>query len=317
MPRERLHWVHPNALRYSEQQASGRYLHYFRHWESFTLMLRDYRFTRWFASHSTNGRDEDPIFLAAAEKLSKEGWEALTKEEQEAFEQSQMRQILPEAMQDGIRFEGWGELEGGNGQEEIASVSVDNDPRWRSSRHDENYQKTFRRLRVSIGSAPEEHHGSMWVWGESMREFVRDDSMPTDQDVLFVQFYMLPEKLKALAREVTAQTVKPVLLLHAQGLMFRDEVAAALSENWHPREYVIIYDHHTPAILDSLSFDMMASTPPQVADDEDDSLTVSTVDPVRTPDVSKPAVAQYAGQVKGLKYAIWGLAAAVILSALI
>ncbi|MDP2358158.1 MAG: hypothetical protein Q8M31_19125 [Beijerinckiaceae bacterium] len=82
---------------------------------------------------------------------------------------------------------------------------------------------------------------------------------------------MLPDKLKSLARDVAAQTARPTLTLYAQGLLFRDEVDSALSESWHPREYVAIYDHHHRAILNSIRFDLETRTvqPPlsEVIDD--------------------------------------------------
>ncbi|TIN20715.1 MAG: hypothetical protein E5Y51_01770 [Mesorhizobium sp.] len=92
-----------------------------------------------------------------------------------------------------------------------------------------------------------------------MREISRDDDMMDNEDALYVQFYMLPDKL-ILARDVAAQPARPTLTLNAQGLLFRDEVDSALSELWHPREYVVISDHHHRAILNSIRFDLQTGT---------------------------------------------------------
>lgn len=313
-------WVHPNAIRRGEPGESGRYLHYFRHWEHFTLKMDDYRFVRWVASHNTNQHSEDPAFDSAAKKLSEQGWEALDKEERGVFAEHQMKQIGADTLQDGVSLEGWGRLEGGIGREEITVFAINNDPCWRPRDFDEDYEKTFRKLRVSVLSAQEEHPGSMWVWGKSMREISRDDDMMDNEDALYVEFYMLPDKLKTLARDVAAQPARPTLTLNAQGLLFRDEVDSALSELWHPREYVVIYDHHHRAILNSIRFDLQMGTAQPPLPDEviDDVGLAPVVDrPVQhtTPRRGNPEPVTTG--LRGLKHAIWLLAAAIVLAALI
>ncbi|TIO30412.1 hypothetical protein [Mesorhizobium sp.] len=312
-------WVHPNAIRRGEKYESGRYLHYFRHWHSFTMKMDDYRFIRWVASHNTNNRNDDPAFDTAAKKLSEQGWEALSREEQEAFAEHQVKYIGAETPQDGVILEGWGRLEGGLGEVTITAFAVDNDPHWRSSKFDDDYEKTFRKVRVTVLSAAEEHPGALWVWGESMREY-KDDDMMGDEDVLCAQFYMLPEKLKALAREVAAQPARPTLTLHAQGLTFQDEVEASLSEPWHPHEYVIIYDHHHQAILNSIRFEIQAqSTPasPPPGTDDDAAVTSPQVRFAPTAPAAAPVSDAVAKNLRGVKYALWILAAAIMLAAVI
>ncbi|MHA6642736.1 hypothetical protein ACX3P1_08630 [Mesorhizobium sp. A623] len=278
----------------------------------------DYRFVRWLASHNTHRRIDDPEFDKAAQKLSEKGWEALSKDEQKLFDAAQMANIGAEAQPDGINLECWARLEGGIGDIKITSFAVDNDPNWGSSDFDETYEKTFTKLKVTILSSAEEHPGFLWVWSKSLRENSRDDDMP-DEDVLYAQFYMLPEKLKALARDIAAQPTKPTLTLHAEGLMFRDEVDESLSEPWHPREYVIIYDHHVPAVLNSIRFNIPSSpaivTPSETCGDIDAS-TPSGFSPQSVP-TSEPRSEPIDKHLKGLKYALWILAAAVILAALI
>jgi hypothetical protein len=311
-------WVHPNAIRRGEKYESGRYLHYFRHWHSFTMKMDDYRFARWFASHNTNNRNADPAFEAAAKKLSEQGWEALNKEEQESFAKHQEKEIGAETLQDGVTLEGWGRLGGGLGEVSITAFAVDNDPHWRSSEFDDDYERTFQKVRVTVLSAVEEHPGSLWIWGESMRAYSEDD-MSGEEEVLCAQFYMLPEKLKTLAGEVAAQPVKPTLTLHAQGLTFQDEVEASLSEPWHPHEYVMIYDHRHRAILNSICFEMQTGStptmPPPDTDGEDD---------LRPPDgrltPASPATSRIpesvANNLRGIKLALWVLAAAIVLAAI-
>jgi len=318
MVRDNRTWVHPNAIRRGEQYESGRYLHFFRHWHSFTLKMDDYRFTRWIASHNTNAKNDDPAFDAAAKKLSEQGWEALTKEEQETFAQNQIKDIGAQTPQDGVVLEGWGRLEGSLGEVRITAFAVDNDPNWRSRDFDDDYEKSFRKVRVTIASADKEHPGSLWIWGQSMREF-RGDDMPGDEDVLCAQFYMLPEKLKALAQEVAAQPVKPTLTLHAQGLTFQDEVEASLSEPWHPHEYVLIYDHHHQAILNSIRFDMqlgMAPVPSTPEEDEDEIRPPEVRSPPTVP-AAVPFPMDVSKHLKGIKIALWILAAAIVLAAVI
>lgn len=313
-------WVHPNAIRRGDPGKSGRHLYYFRHWEHFTLKMDDYRFVRWVASHNTNQHSKDPAFDAAAKKLSEQGWEALDKEEREVFAEHQMKQIGADTLQNGVSLEGWGRLEGGIGREEITAFAINNDPRSRPRDFDEDYEKTFRKLRVSVLSAEEEHSGSMWVLGESMREISRDEDMMDNEDALYVQFYMLPDKLKTLAREVAAQPARPTLTLEAEGLLFRDEVDSALSELWHPREHIVIYNHVHPAILNSIRFDLQTGTvQPPLLDDVIDDVGLAPVisRPVQhaTPAVVIPEHVKKS--LRGLKHAIWLLAAAIVLAALI
>lgn len=320
MVKENRTWVHPNAIRRGEPNEAGHYLHYFRHWQHLDLKMDDYRFIRWVASHNTNQHPEDPAFDTVATKLSELGWEALDKDECEVFANHQMKEIGVDPLQEGFSLEGWGRLEGGIGRQEITAFAVANDPNWRPSDLDEEYEKTFRKLRVSVLSAQEEYPGSMWVWGKSMREISRDDDMMDEEDALYVQFYMLPDKLKALAQDVAAQPVRPTLTLNAQGLLFRDEVEAALSELWHPREYILIYDHAHRAILNSIRFDLQtgmvqAELPKDETNDDD-------IAPMIERSVQQSPLVQVAPQavmesLRGVKHAIWILAAATVLAALI
>lgn len=313
-------WVHPNAIRRGEPGESGRYLHYFRHWEHFTLRMDDYRFIRWVASHNTNQRPEDAAFDAAAEKLANEGWEALDKGEREVFADHQVKEIGADTLQEGVSLDGWGRLEGSIRREQFTAFAVANDPLWRPKDFDHDYQKTFTKMRVSVQSSQEENPGSMWVWGKSMREISTDDDMMDDEDALFVEFHMLPDKLRALARDVAAQPVKPTLTLHAQGLLFRDEVDAALSELWHPREYVVIYDHHHRSILNSIRFELQTGM--VQAELSEDAIKHDVVRPLIGSGAQHSAhvlgfpAAMMKG-LRGLKHATWILAAAIMLAALI
>jgi hypothetical protein len=314
MAKETRRWVHPNAIARRSAGETGRQLYYFRHWERFTLTFEDYSFTRWFASHTIDEPSDDPEFDRAAEKLAKEGWAALNKEEQRIFEAQQLA-CIGVKHPEGLNLEGWAKLEGGLGREEITSFSVEDDPSWRRDK-DAEYEKTFTRLRVAILSAAEEHHGSMWVWGESMREISTDEDMPDDEDVLYLQFYMSLPKLKALAEEVAIQPAKPVLLLHAQGLLFRDEVDAALSEPWHPRKYVMIYDYHVPVVLNSLRFRFSPSGQPAPEKGTEIPFSLTAGAPKAEAKLS-PRSNAIEAQVRGLKRAIWILAIAIVLAALI
>lgn len=321
MVRENRTWVHPNAIRRGEPRESGSYLHYFRHWQHFTLKMDDYRFIRWVASHNTNQNHEDPAADAAAKKLAEHGWESLDKDERETFANHQIKEIGAEALQEGFSLEGWARLEGGIGREQITAFAVTNDPGWKPQDFDDEYEKTFRKLRVSVRSSLEEHPGSIWVWGESMREIAREDDMMDDEDALYVQFYMLPEKLKALARDLSAQPVRPTLILEAEGLLFRDEVESALSELWHPSEYVMIFDHRHTAILNTIRFDLQTGLPEtqrldDVKVDYEDSLGAArdrSVQHLASVHLSQDAVTK---GLRSLKHAIWLLAAVIMLTAL-
>jgi hypothetical protein len=304
-------WVHPNAIRRGEPGESGRYLRYFRHWEHFTLIMDHYRFVRWTASHNTNQYPKDPAFEAAAEKLSEQGWDALDKEEREVFAEHHMKQIGADTLQEGVNLEGWGRLEGGIGRETITAFAVDDDPNSRPQNFDEDYVKTFSKLRVSVLSAEKEYPGSMWVWDKSMLDMSRDDDLIGDEDALYVQFYMLPDKLKAFARDVAIQPVRPTLTLNAQGLLFRDEVEAAFSEPWHSRELVMIYDHMHQAILNSIRFDLQTGAAQPALQDETTDHPVQPATPALV--IPEPILKG----LHGLKRAIWLLAAAIVLAAII
>ncbi|WP_114217163.1 hypothetical protein [Ochrobactrum sp. 3-3] len=132
---------------------------------------------------------------------------------------------------------------------------------------------------------------------------------------------MLPEKLKTMADEVAAQPMRPTLILNAQGLLFRDEVEAALSEIWHPREYVMIYDHSTPAVLNSISLKLHMAPRPAPPDEEETAIMAPLVDSPGTQSVAPPKSNMVAStvdkQLRGLKHAVWILAAAIVLAALI
>lgn len=311
-------WVHPNAIRRGELQESGGYLHYFRHWQHFTLKMDHYRFVRWAASHTTNLFSEDPAFEAAADKLAEQGWDVLDDEERKVFSEYQMKKIEAAPLQDGVSLEGWGRLEGGIGREEITAFAVHNDPNWRPRDFDEDYEKTFSKLRVSVLSAQQEHPGHMWVW-RRQRDIGEDDMMG-DEDALCVEFYMLPDKLKALAREIAAQPIRPTLTLSAEGLLFRDEVEEALSEPWHQREYVVICDHHHRAILNSIRFDLhIGAAEPLLPDEggEDDGLTPEIDRSVKHTHPNSVVLETVTKGLRGLKHAIWILAAAIVLAALI
>lgn len=312
-------WVHPNAIRRGEPGKSGRYLHYFRRWQHFTVKMDDYRFIRWVASHNTYENPKDSAFDAVAKKLSEQGWEALNKEEREVFSQHQMKEIGADALPEGISLEGWGRLEGGIGRESITAFAVDNDPNWRPSEYDEDYEKTFRNIRISVLSAPEEHFGSMSVWDKSMLEISRADDMMGKDDALYVCFYMLPEKLKAFAHDVVTQQIRPTLTLNAQSLLFRDEVDSALSELWHPREYIMIYGHNHPAILNSIRFDLQTGAiRPPLADQIIDEGIAALVEHSARPAATGMAIPEaFTKDLHGLKRALWLLAAAIVLAALI
>lgn len=308
--------MHPNALRYGEPQESGRYLHYFRHWESFTLTLHDYRLTRVFASHTAHGLIDDPRFDAAADKLSNDGWETLSDDEKKAFEDAQLRKVTPVATPDGFVLEGWGELEGGTSRERITALAVEGAPGWGSKNEDGEYNKTFSRIRVSIVTAPEEVPGSMWVWDDEMQRSSRiADRIPADEDVLYAHFYMLPEKLKAIADEIALLPTRPSLLLDAQGLMFRDEVESALSEIWHPCDYVIIHGRATPVILNRLNFETVARVRAEVTVDDDWTVADEPEAPDAPSSMSEPK--SIGNDLRALKHAVWLLAAAIVLAAII
>lgn len=316
MIRDQLYWVHPNALQYGERQESGRYLHYHRHWQGFTLTLREYKFRRWFAGQSTRPtfrEPDDPLFNEAKQQLALHGWEGLTSEQQRSFEDHQLSYITAEENLDGVGLYGWGELKGGIGEETITAVRPANDPHWNRDKQEVGLQKTFSRLRVSIVSAPQLHRGSMWVSGEDMRQFNSDDE--PDEDFVSVQFYMLPTQIKSLADEISALPNKPELVVHAQSLMFRDEVAAFLSEPWHPYEFVILYDHATPAILNSIGFPFCQSKPAEARGQADGEKTSHSINEM--PRAAAPSTTANNKQLKGIRLALWGIALAVLLAALI
>jgi hypothetical protein len=334
MEKEKRTWVIPTNIRRGEPDENGRSLYYERRWRHFTLKMDDYRFTRWIASHDTNGSqnngtsfdidsdgainwklsEADKRFEDLAEKIHDNGWNTLTDNEKEEFNGRDLRDIAIAPIQDGISLEGWARFEGGVGKESITAFAVENDPEYHGSDFDENYERTFTKARVLILAAKEETPGSIFLWKEMMRPYSLDWMPEEKGDVLYIQFHMLPDKLKTFSREVAAQPVRPTLTLHAQGLLFRDEVEDSLSESWHPSEYVIVYDHRHTAILNSIRFDIQTGAPQAVPADEDEDVAPVAAPPPEAVPSLPDAVAK---NLRGLKQAVWILAAAVVLAAFI
>lgn len=287
-------WVHPNAILY-QAEGGDRPMHYFRHWEHFTLTFEDFHFVRTFSSLKSDMDLEDREFETVANEMSEQGFAALDKDEQDRFRWHHLSYVKPVEQPESIALHGWARFEGGIGRESVTAFTVADDPAWRRNKG-EAYERNFKRVKVAVLSHKEDQHGLMFIQGPEMRNISTDADDP-DEDFLYAQFHMALPKLKLLANEVSKLPRKPVLLMQAQGLLFRDEVEAALSEPWHPREYVMIYDHSTPVILNSLSFRMLNSPTPTTHEESSDG-----------------AVAK---QVKGLKHALWMLATAVILAALV
>lgn len=310
-------WVHPNAISY-ETEGVDRPLHYFRHWEHFTLTFEDFHFRRAFSSQEIDMELEDREFERVATKMSEQGFAALDKEEQDKFRWHQLSYIKPVKEAESIALSGWARFEGGIGDERITSFTVANDPLARRRDKDLEYERTFHRVKVDVVSRSEDAHGSMFIQDQDMRTYGTDPDEP-DEDFLYAQFHMALPKLKLLANEVAKLPRKPVMVLRAQGLLFRDEVDFALSEVWHPRDYAMIYGHMTPVILKSLTFRLL-DNPPAAADEDLTELQAAAASSWTAP-AKKTTPASKAGavakQVKGLKHALWLLAAAVVLAALV
>lgn len=321
-------WLHPNALQYSD---SGKHHYYRRIWIRFELKMDNYRFTRWFASHNVGNWSDDPEFDAIAEKLSKQDWKALSDQEQETFAGHHAKQIGVKTRQDGLMLEGWGWLSGEVGPRMITALSVDDDPSRDGKELKDRYKKEFTRARVTIRSAEKESPGTMMVWGESERQFSPYDEMTGDEDYLSIEFYMLPEKLKALAHEVAAQPVKSTITLNGSAFMFYDEVKEWMDEG-NPSECVIVYDHINDAVLESISFEMNAATAngkpwKEDADEEWESIaenddneggaasdTSTNLEPAAPFSLIPEAVV---ANLSGIKYALWMLAVAIVGAAIL
>jgi hypothetical protein len=314
MDRDNKTWVHPNAISYESEGVKGR-LHYFRHWQRLVFTLEHYTITRQVSSQDAEVRIYDDLeFNRAAEKLGRGAFDALSEAEQDAFRFHQLKYVQKAAEPEFTLIEGWAHIDEEN---RIRAFSVKNG---RQDAAREDYDRKFRDAKISIRSHNEDHVGSLFLYTADLRKYGSHDDDP-DEDFLIVNFHVEASRLLRIVEDLASTPVKPPLKIYAQALLFQDEVEASLSEPWHPHEYCFIHDESAPAILNWLRYPLIR----KVAEPGEAADAVTDIDldasPVRKLLGSETKRSRSAGdvakQLRGIKRALWILAGAILLAALI
>jgi len=325
-------WVHPNAISYEyEHDGEKSKLHYFRSWRRLDFTLENYTVTRHVLGQNTNAEIDDPVFDEAAEKVGEQGYDSLSDEEKRAFADHQLSYVQTYEEGGNLRLIGWAQIEKasitafsvkekgkiGNPDKDVLVGLKDNDY--------ENYEKTFRRAKIQLTSHPEDLPGALLLWTTDLQQYGSDHGDP-DEDFLLAELYMEKSKLVQVVEELSGMSEKPALTIHSQALLFQNEVDESLSEPWHRQEYAFIHDTAEPMIVDRLTYRLIETDRRLRDTDEhdvigygepavDDELTKPPVQPDQK--TFEPVGGDIAGQMRGVKRAIWILAAAIILAAMI
>ena len=300
-------WVHPNAISY-ESKGVEQPLHYFRRWQHLNFILDSYTIKRWIFSQDIQLSDIQ--FDLAMRKLTRSAFDALSEAEQEALRSHQFKIIKKAAETEGAAIAGWGRLD----KDRIRAFSVMGKLEAHAT-HEAEYDKTFEAAKISIRSSEKAYVGSMWLETAELRKFGTDDSDP-DDDFLSIELHVKASQLLRVIEDLSSMPDKPALEVRVQGLLFRDEVEASLSEPWHPHEFCFIHEEFAPVILNNLTYPLLGRHKMPI-DEEEDVTTTSLLTRLAPTRIAQAPMDKVAKQMRGIKRALWILAGVLFLAALI
>lgn len=259
MSEERATWIHPDAVRLGNSEDSDDSQTYRRGWKALLLKMEDYQFERWFSFRRTDKHiDDDEEIESISALIAEKGWDALEKNQKDAFESRHLKSIQAKPMPESLTMIGWAKF--AYGEDNIVSLAADGDPHYRSGDFNKDYNQSFERVRVVLGSKAEGETGYFSIWSSGdFIEFwhgINPDREIPDEDVLVLHLYAPPERMKALADELALLPKRPELFINVSALLFEDE------PDWDPgrhRALLMLYDHKPSVVLETIRWHRLSS----------------------------------------------------------
>ncbi|WP_062233671.1 hypothetical protein [Aureimonas sp. N4] len=297
-PREVRTFVNPIAIRYDT--PDGHTFHYYREWHGLTLRIDDYRLTRSLASTERDfgaGHQEgdDEILKAAYADYA-----GMSADDRQRLEDIQRREIVLARNPDVRRLEGWGEI--------VNKRTVQVFEAGRDGKPQGDYDRRFRRIHVNVRSfGGDDQVGSMFLWSGD-----RQDPVSDENEYLSVDIAVRAEVLEALERTIRETGAAPVLTMHLDALLYQTEVERSLAEPWHPQDYAMLRESYAGVSMSHLIWDVAE----RKASPEEEADVEVPRDARASPAPAAPQT-DVARRIRGLATAVWGLAAAVVVAAIL
>lgn len=270
---------HPNVI---SIESNGTTSYWARHWTHFELTLEQYELVRILPlAEADTGLGSSWQLGEIARKAEKQSAGALTAKERKILADDGMACVQTDDRPARLEIRGRADL----GLTGITVLSV-RDPKKDHEEYKE-YSKKFFQLFVEIKLIVTDHNDSSEELPKTGHFFILDDD-------LYASFFVRMEKVKSFLDSIRGIDRLPKLDLRVQALVFRDE---------HLSDFLgtpaIIYDISTPAILNAVVNKQ------------------TSIDPEPVGPSPEPSMQDIAKQMRGIKWALWILAAAVVLAAVI
>ncbi len=283
--------------------GDGRPLFYHRDWRFLEIDVEAYDLLRVFSSLSEARDVADAPGDAELRAKASTGYASMTPEEKASFEQIQVREVAKSNVPDARRLVGWGRIVGDRSVR-VFSAARDGKPQT-------DYDRTFDRVRVGLRSIGQEDYvGVLMHWDRDMPR--GDGPFESADDHLVLDVVVRSSLLEGLAAELAGRTTPPALRLHLMALLYQDEVEEALARPEHDQTYAMLEGGSARVYVSNLTVGISSRRAEAVREEE--SEWVEAPAPVAT---VAPDGGDIGRRIRGLAIAVWGLAAAVVIAAVL
>ncbi|WP_158871491.1 hypothetical protein [Antarcticirhabdus aurantiaca] len=297
-------FLNPIAIEYDT--VNGRPLRYHRHWRNLDLRIEAYTLQRSLGSmqrsHASEEQAGDDALLSAAYS----DYESMSLDDKKRLQDIQTREIVPSKQREAWHLVGWATIAN---KRDIRVFSAG-----RKGKPQGDYDQFFRRVKVGIKATGDaDEIGSLFLSRPDELSRMRDDET---EDHVYLHLPVRAEVLEKLSETIAATGAAPELRLYVDALLYQTEVDEALSEPWQRQWYAMLEDDYPAATLAHLYFEHAKREKPAepVPEDDEPGVDVPAVVAAIGASAGETAVAR---RVRGLTVAVWGLAAAVVVAAIL
>ncbi|MBO9170904.1 hypothetical protein [Rhizobium sp. L245/93] len=237
-------------------------------------------------------------------------WRERTKEGFAAYNKLRLSELKAAPRRSGYAISGTGQIR----RDTIVCAYVHDPARTLYQSDDQNYEKSFQEISVSIESVVDEDAkaGSLYLLRNDISENRKGE------DTLNLTLYMPIAELKDLVAEIRSNEAKPPLHVAALISVYQSEVEASLRDWSHPQTFLPPEPHsNAPARLMQVGFEfdeaMKKAVEKEVRDVDNPESAPSSIATAASPTpTSQPPL-----DLRSIKIALWVIAAATALRVLI
>lgn len=276
---------------------------YFQHWQHLSITVDDYDIVYGmnFADTELSRGDYDG-----------DDWVPPTKEGFAKYNEIKKQEIGPAKDKSRLLIEGIGSL--GRDRVHVLNIEGSNPGSYKQDKLD-GYSKTFTEVMVSILSVESEiepyGQASIWLFQDDLGR------LRSGEDNLYVSVYLPLQRMQELVDKIRLSKERPTLNIWVRALLYESDVDASFREIKDPRRYYLPADPgRGMAALGSISFsydkakvDLATDAPA-----EGEEPTVEQPPPAAVASTASP---QTLSILRQIKVALWVIAAAIVLHAVL